>query len=56
MKKHFKKGIVTALTVIMTMGGVMTSCADQWIFDGPESWKSGTSKMMVQDTQTVGNK
>lgn len=39
MKKHFKKGIVTALTVFMTMGGVMTSYAGQWIFDGPESWK-----------------
>lgn len=39
MKKDLKKGIVTILTVFMTVGGVMTSYAGQWIFDGPENWK-----------------
>ena len=51
MKKHLKKGIATVLTVFMTMGGVMTSYAGQWIFDGPESrrwWYQEDNGTMVK--------
>lgn len=39
MKKDLRIGIVTLLTVFMTMGGTLTSHAAQWVFDGPENWK-----------------